>query len=128
MYVVINLLKDFIINFIIWCIILVFFLDFLMESLGGGYEYGFSLDEIINCIVIMNLDIIILLLIVKKLVNVDDYNFVLKINIIMFVELNIESGCYFIVCVVYYFIYFYFLKNINYYDVLGCFVNDIIFG
>lgn len=107
MYVVINLLKDFIINFIIWYIILVCFLNFFVEILGDGYYYVYEgvVDEIINCIVIMNLNIIILLLIVKKLVNVDDYNFVLKINIIMFVELNIESGCYFIVCVVYYFIF-----------------------
>lgn len=128
MHVVTNLLKDFIINSIIWCIISAPPSDLSMESLGGGYDYGSSLDETINCTAIMNPDTTTLSLIAKKSANVDDYNFAPKINITTFVEPNTESGCYPTVRVVYHFIYPYFLKNINYHDALGCLANDTISG
>lgn len=128
MHVVINLLKDFIINSIIWCIISAPPSDLSMESLGGGYEYGSSLDETINCTAIMNPNTTTLSLIAKKSGNVDDYNFAPKTSITTFVEPNTESGCYSTVRVVYHFIFPDFLMNTGNNDNMGCLANDTISG
>lgn len=128
MHVVTNLLKDFIINSIIWCIISAPPSNLSVESLGDGYEYGSRLDETINCTAIMNPNTTTLSLIAKKSGNVDEYNFAPKINITTFVEPNAESGCYPTVRVVYHFIYPDFLKDTNNNDNLGCLANDTISG
>lgn len=129
MHVVTNLLKDFIINSIIWCIISAPPSNLSVEILGDGfYEYGSSLDETINCTAIMNPNTTTLSLIAKKSGNVDEYNFAPKINITTFVEPNTERDCYPTVRVVYYFIFPNFLKDTKNNDNLGCLANDTISG
>lgn len=126
MHMVTNLLKDFIINSIIWCIISAPPSNLSVEILGD--DYGTPKDETINCTAIMNPNTTTLSLIAKKAQNVDDYNFAPKINITTFVEPNAESGCYPTVRVVYHFIYPYFLENTNNNNALGCLANDTISG
>lgn len=131
MHVVTNLLKDFIINSIIWYIISARPSNLSVEILGDGYYYVYegALDETINCTAIMNPNTTTLSLIAKKSANVDDYNFAPKINIATFVEPNTESGCYPTVRVVYYFIFQDFLLNSeSNNEHLGCLANDTISG
>lgn len=130
MHMVTNLLKDFIINSIIWFIISAPPSNLSVEILGDGHVYnGALLDETINCTAIMNPNTTTLSLIAKKSANVDDYNFAPKINITTFVEPNAESGCYPTVRVVYYFIFRDFLLGSNSNNEhLGCLANDTISG